>query len=96
MRLSHHPAVEVEVIEAGRFYEERVSGLGAQFFDEFDAAVVEILQAPGRWRIVRDDKRRYLMRRFPFGIYYRIAGDTVRILVLKHHSRHPAYGNKRV
>lgn len=51
-----------------------------------------IVAAPERWRVIRDDKRRFLMPRFPYGLYYRVAGDEVRLLVIKHHSQHPDYG----
>jgi hypothetical protein len=40
-------------------------------------------------------RRRFLMPRFPFGIYYRLADDELRILVVKHHRRHPGYGGER-
>lgn len=96
MKLTYHPAAKAEVVAAARFYEQAVNSLGAQFLDEFDRSIAVILEAPGRWRIIRDDKRRYLMTRFPYGLYYRIVGDEVRILVVKHHSQHPDYGMGRV
>ena len=96
MNLIYHPAAEAEVVAAARFYEERIGGLGVQFLNEFDQSIATILEAPARWRIVKDDKRRYLLHRFPYGIYYRVVGDEVRILVVKHHSQHPDYGMGRV
>ena len=36
------------------------------------------------------------MRRFPYSIIYRVEGDEVRILVAKHHSRHPEYWKGRL
>lgn len=95
MRLIHHPAAEAELISAARFYETRVSGLGSDFLAEFDHCIAVILEAPERWRPVKDDLRRYLMPRFPYGLYYRIEGDEVRLLVIKHHSQHPDYGMSR-
>ena len=95
MKLSYHPAVESEVVQAAKHYQQRVPGLGAQFLDEFDRSIGQILAAPKASRVVTEDKRRFLMPRFPFGIYYRIVGEEVRILVLKHHSRHPGFGMGR-
>ena len=95
MNLSYHPVAETEVVAVAKFYEQRVPGLGTQFLDEFEASIGKVLQTPAVWRSVKGDKRRYLMPRFPYGIYYRIAGDTVRILVVKHHSQHPDYGSNR-
>jgi len=65
MKLIYHPAAEAEAVTAAKFYEQRVSGLGSQFLDEFDAAVTVFLQAPLRWRVIKDDKRRFLLPRFP-------------------------------
>lgn len=95
MRVIYHPAAEIEIIEAAQFYARRVSGLEVEFLDAIDHAVTAILEDPERWRIIEADVRRYLMPRFPFAIYYRVVPDDLRILTLKHHSRHPSYGGDR-
>lgn len=38
-----------EIREAAEFYENRVSGLGADFLDEVDAAIERILSFPEAW-----------------------------------------------
>jgi toxin ParE1/3/4 len=96
MRLTYHPDAEAELVEAARFYEGRSPGLGDRFLSEFDAAVAEIQASPGLWPVVEGDLRCHTMRRFPFGIYYRVLGDELRILVVKHHSRHPDYWRYRL
>jgi hypothetical protein len=36
------------------------------------------------------------MDRFPYGIYFRMPdADTVRIIVVRHHSRRPSFGLRR-
>lgn len=96
MRLIYHPAAELEIIEAAKFYGARVPDLGVQFLDATDRAVRAILESPERWGIVEEGVRRYLMPRFPFAIYYRVLADGVRILAFKHHSRHPNYWHGRL
>ncbi|MCP5520229.1 MAG: type II toxin-antitoxin system RelE/ParE family toxin [Verrucomicrobiales bacterium] len=96
MRLSYHPEARKEVVEAARFYEGKVPGLGAEFLAEFNRAVALILETPDRWRFLEHDLRRFLMRRFPYGILYKVFGEEVRILVVKHHSRHPDYWQGRL
>ncbi|MCZ7645726.1 MAG: type II toxin-antitoxin system RelE/ParE family toxin [Planctomycetota bacterium] len=96
MNCIFHPDAEAELIEAARFYEQRLPGLGAEFLNEMDSAVASILEAPKRWRMVEKDIRRFPMRRFPYAIYYRIHGEVLRILVVKHHSRHPDYWKYRM
>jgi plasmid stabilization system protein ParE len=96
MRLSYHPDAEAELAEAARFYERKVPGLGTHFRTEFAAAVAKIVETPERWRVLEKDIRRFLMSRFPYSILYRITGDEIRILVVKHHSRHPDYWRNRL
>ena len=95
MRVIYHPGAEAEAIEAALYYEERVPLLGAEFLVEFDRAIIAVQHSPKTWRVIEHDIRRYLLPRFPFGIYYRIRADHIRILAVKHHSRHPEYWRGR-
>jgi len=96
MRLIYHPAAEAELVEAARFYEDRVSTLGGQFLNAVDQAIRSIADSPDRCRIVEADVRRYVMPRFPYAIYYRALPEHIRILAFKHHSRHPDYWRHRL
>ena len=89
MRVIYHPDAGEEVIRAAEFYEKQVPSLGGQFLDAIEEAVTRIIESPKRWRILEKDVRRFLLPRFPFAIYYRAPGDHIRILAVKHHSRHP-------
>ena len=96
MRLIYHPAAENELVEAARFYEERIPSLGADFLEKIDTAIALIESDPQRHRIIAEEVRRYLLPRFPFAIYYRILPDQLRILAIKHHSRHPDFWRDRL
>ena len=96
MRLIYHPDAETELIQAAKFYEERVLGLGAQFLGAAERAILLILEAPERWRIIEKNVRGYSMPRFPYAIYYRAFPDHLRILAFKHHRRHPDYWRYRL
>ena len=96
MTLEYHPEVERELREARDFYESRAPGLGGQFIDEFERQVLRLAATPGRWMTVQGDTRRALMSRFPYVIYFRqVASDRIRVTVVKHQRRHPAYGLER-
>ena len=96
MRVEYHPAVEGELREIQRYYEDRSPGLGAQFIDEFERQVLALAATPGRWMVVSGDTRRCLMRRFPYIIYFRQLGEeALRVTVVKHQRRHPEYGQGR-
>ena len=44
---------------------------------------------------IREHDIRVDLQRFPYHFLFRIVGDTVRILVVRHHRRHPSVGMKR-
>ena len=96
MRVEHHPAVESELREIKRYYEDRSPGWGSQFIDEFERQVLALVATPERWMLVTATIRRCLMRRFPYIIYFRrVDKERIRITVVKHQRRHPDYGRDR-
>ncbi|MGC4002079.1 MAG: type II toxin-antitoxin system RelE/ParE family toxin [Pirellulales bacterium] len=96
MRVAQHPDANAELIEAARYYESSVPTFGKQFLDAIDDAIALISRSPERCAVVEHDIRRYILRRFPFSIYFRVEYDLIRILAFKHHSRHPDYWRDRL
>jgi plasmid stabilization system protein ParE len=96
MRVVYHPDAEDELTEAALFYDKRVRGLGDSFLRAFGSAIAEIERQPERWPVVEGDLRCRSLRRFPYAVYYRAVGDELRILVVKHHKRHPDYWRYRL
>ncbi len=84
-----------EYIAAGQFYNRQVPGLGDAFADAVEAGVQKILSGPRTWRVVEDDVRRFLVARFPYGIYYTMEHDVVVIWAVKHLHRDPDYWQQR-
>jgi plasmid stabilization system protein ParE len=70
------------------WYEEAREGLGARFAADVQKAVELILAAPNRWP-VRRRTHRYVLRRFPYTIAYRVVTDQVVILAVAHHRLEP-------
>lgn len=95
MRYDFHPEARVEYLGAISFYEERRPGLGAAFTVAIEAAIRRILDAPTASRVVEDDVRRCLTRRFPFGVLYTVEQDSVLIVAVMHCSRRPGYWRAR-
>jgi hypothetical protein len=94
MRVVYHRFAETEV-KAARYYEQKSSGLGAQFLDAIDETAKHIQQNPEWFEIVEDDVRRTAVKRFPYSVFFRIIVDMVRILAVKHHSRNSTYWKRR-
>ncbi len=96
MRIDYHPSISAELEEIRDHYESCSPGLGTDFVDEFERQVLTIAAMPTRWMTVRGDIRRSLMKRFPYVILFRtIGGESIRVTVVKHEKRHPAFGLPR-
>ncbi len=68
MKYSFHPEAEFEFVQAIEYYEEREEGLGQDFAVEVYSAIERAVSYPKAWPILKEDVRRYLVRRFPYGI----------------------------
>lgn len=96
MNLIYHRNVQRDVSAVLAYYDEVGGpGLGDAFFEEFMAYVALALESPTRFHPIEGDLRRANLPRFPYHFLYRIHGDTLRILVVRHHHRDPAYGLRR-
>lgn len=96
MRYDFHPEARTEYFEAIAYYDGRQLGLGARFTIEIEAAIQRILESPTAWRVIQDDVRRCLSRKFPYGVLYTVEPDSVLILAIMHCSRRPGYWQARL
>jgi len=90
----HHDANE-EMKAATVYYEERVTELGSDFLDEIEQGVNRIRQFPLLWSIYEGEYRRYLLKRFPYGLIYRIETEKIFIIAVVHLHRKPRYWKGR-
>ena len=95
MTYRYADAALAELIAAGLYYNRQVPGLGDEFVDEIEGGVQRVVAAPYTWRIIEEDVRRYLVQRFPYGLYYTVEGDVVIIWAVKHLHRDPDYWQER-
>lgn len=96
MRLVLHRNVYTDIDKVMAHY-ERVAGpqLADEFYAELRHFFVEAATRPQSFPIRERDIRRVNLQRFPYHFLFRIAEDSVRILVIRHHKRHPSFGTKR-
>jgi len=52
-------------------------------------------EAPERWPLFVHGTRRFLFRRFPFQIVYRVANDRIEVVAIAHGRRKPGYWKTR-
>ena len=91
MRVVSHPEAAEELEAAALWYEERQTGLGQDFLDQFEGAMRRILAEPERWGKIRGDNRKLNFRRFPYAIVYSLQSDVLYIKAVMHLHRRPFY-----
>jgi hypothetical protein len=87
--------VEADLTESYDYYEEQLSGLGAEFLLSVEAALYQIERSPLHFQKVYGNKRKVNLKRFPFGIFYIFSKETVLILAVIHLTRDPKTWKKR-
>ncbi len=63
---------------------------------EIESILGRILEAPDTWPIFKEDVRRCLARKFPYGILYTIEADYILVIAVMHCSRKPGYWRDRL
>ena len=96
MRLVLHPKVYSDVSAIMEYYEQVATPeLADEFYKELRALIEQTLERPESFSLREQGLRRANLRRFPYHFLFRIAEDSIRILVVRHHARHPSYGARR-
>ena len=96
MRVEFHPSTAGDVNRAASFYARARSGLDLEFRREIDAVIARIALSPMQFPVVEAQIRRCIVHRFPYSVLFRVVNpDCVRVLVVRHHRRHPRLGLTR-
>jgi len=95
MTVVYHPAVQREVGAALRHYDRISPSLGDAFWNELMAWIEAARVAPRRFHFADCGLRRVNLKRFPYHVLYRQVAGGIRVIVVRHHRRHPSYGTKR-
>ena len=94
--LDLHPEAGEEAVAAVAWYAERNPNAAADLFAEIERAFERILETPLAFPSHRRDTRRYVMRRFPYAIVYRITAAGLQVIAVAHAKRRPGYWRERL
>jgi plasmid stabilization system protein ParE len=96
MRLEFHKLVASDISRIMDYYDD-VAGpqLADEFYNELRSFFQKAAESPEAYAIRERDLRRVNLEKFPYHFLFRIVEDTVRILVVRHHSRRPSLGTHR-
>ena len=84
-----------EAAAANAWYAARSAAASAGFEAELDIAESAIRDLPNAWPPYEHGTRRFLMRRYPFGVVYRVERTRIVIVAVAHGHRRPGYWRDR-
>jgi plasmid stabilization system protein ParE len=94
-RLNISPAVKQEMAEAFTWYAERNAEVADNFREEVLATFQLIAQHPERFPLWGDVVRRFVMKHYPYSVYYSVGDQVVNILAVGHNRRRAGYWQAR-
>jgi hypothetical protein len=90
--IKRHRLVENDQLAAAIWYDEQEPGLGDDFLDESDAAILSLATKAELYAIRFEDVRCARLRRFrKYGIFYVIRQNEVRLIAIHHGARDPRW-----
>ena len=96
MRLEFHRQVASEISRIMDYYEDAAGPkLADEFYAELRLFFQKAANSPETYDIRERDLRRVNLERFPYHFLFRIVGDRVRVLVVRHHRRRTSLGLNR-
>ncbi len=90
-----HPEALIDLEETLLWYRSRSVRVARLFLDDFMNAIELVLQNPIGWPKYYQHTHRYIFRRFPYSLVYRIQGENIQVIALAHHKKRPRFWAKR-
>ena len=96
MKVTLHPGAEKDIQEAAAFYEREGSALlAARFIAEFKRLAILLVEHPSIGSPRPRGRHGVSMSVFPYTAIYRANADEIKVLVVKHDSKRPGFGDTR-
>jgi toxin ParE1/3/4 len=83
-------AAEFDIAEAQAWYDTQQPGLGIRFYSEVMLVLDRLGETPFIYTTVHRDVRRAIVRHFSFLVWYRVMGQTVKVLAVTHGKQQPS------
>lgn len=93
--IAFHPAAIAEAAAAVRWYGEISPSIASAFISELDRAIDCIAASPDSWPPYLENTRRFIFKRFPFFLVYRVNHGAIEVVAVAHGKRKPGYWTPR-
>ena len=90
------PEAEQDLAEAKVWYEKQREGLGDEFLLCLEESLDRICRIPLAATEVFQGVRRVVVRRFPYGVFYRVEEDQIAVVAVYHSRRDPRGWQSRI
>ena len=90
-----HPAALEDIRQARDWYRVRDETAAQAFFGEIEGAIARIAERPEAWPPYVHGTRRFLLRRYPFSVVYRLTPSVIQIVAVAHGKRRPGFWRDR-
>ena len=94
-RLEFHPLALREAEVATQWYLNRSPVAADGFIEEMQGAAQAISAAPLRHAAYLHGTRRYLLKKYPYLVVFRVTETAIRVLAVAHGRRRPGYWRGR-
>lgn len=91
----YHSAIQGEIREILDHYEAISGRVGDDFWVELTEAFDCAPRLPERHHFDSSGRRRSNLKRFPYHFLFRTSDAQIKVTVVRHNSRQPAYGIRR-
>jgi len=95
MEVAYHPLVRRDVEEVLSYYRKVSTQLADEFHDELRSIINRAAENPLRFPPTDQGFRRANLKRFPYHVLYELRPEHLRVMLVRHHKRHPDYGLSR-
>jgi plasmid stabilization system protein ParE len=85
-----------DVRAAQAWYEDQKPGLGDRFATFLEECLEIVLKNPELFEVVHKQYRRTILRKFPYVVYYRHSGETVKVFAVLHSAQDPRKWRRRL
>jgi toxin ParE1/3/4 len=96
VRVEFTPEALREIDDGFEWYLERSVQAAEAFVREATKAFALIASSPAIWPRFEAGTRRYVLRKFPYGIIYREIPSGIEVVAVAHHKRRPRYWRGRL
>lgn len=91
----YHSAIQSEIRNILDYYEAISTQLANDFWEELTSAFHYAQEFPERHHFDPSGRRRSNLKRFPYHFLFRTNTSQIKVIVLRHDSQNPNYGNRR-